>query len=194
MSKRAHNFKDVTGQRFGKLVVLELDRVEGKISYWRCRCDCGGFKVCRRANLGRSCNSCGCIKLARILDINEARIGTGTVEALYNKYRKDYVQGAKQKGRSFNLTYDEFVALTKKPCEYCGSPPSHKKTDPFTKVSILVNGIDRVDNEQGYLVANSVSCCRTCNLAKRQLSVHEFLQWAERIHQHQFRKKECQKH
>lgn len=49
-------FKDLTGQRFGKLVVVE--RVAGK---WSCLCDCGKTKTVQGGNLTRGATkSCGC--------------------------------------------------------------------------------------------------------------------------------------
>lgn len=36
------NFKDLTGMRFTKLLVTELDHIDDKRgAYWRCKCDCG---------------------------------------------------------------------------------------------------------------------------------------------------------
>jgi hypothetical protein len=49
------------------------------------------------------------------------------------------------------------------------------------KDSILHNGIDRVDSSAGYTVDNSAPCCKTCNAAKRSLSVQEFLAWVESV-------------
>lgn len=40
---RAHNFIDLAGQRFGRLLVIALDRRDAKHTYWRCRCDCDGI-------------------------------------------------------------------------------------------------------------------------------------------------------
>ena len=57
-----HNFKDETGNRYGKLTVVSLDHVKGK-AFWMCRCDCGASKVISGDKL-RSGNtkSCGCIQ------------------------------------------------------------------------------------------------------------------------------------
>lgn len=58
---------DLTGQRFGKLVVVkELPRERdenGKLLRikWLCRCDCGNFCEADGTNLGRSKKSCGCL-------------------------------------------------------------------------------------------------------------------------------------
>ena len=60
---------DLTGQRFGRLLVLNVYKVEkmnGKNhTYWRCKCDCGVEIAVRQANLTSSnTKSCGCIRNA----------------------------------------------------------------------------------------------------------------------------------
>lgn len=60
---------DLTGQRFGKLVVLKLVPKEertwsNKERAWLCRCDCGNEVIVRQRNLrgARMTQSCGCIR------------------------------------------------------------------------------------------------------------------------------------
>ena len=36
---------DLTGQRFGKLVVIEKAESKNKQSRWLCQCDCGNTKI-----------------------------------------------------------------------------------------------------------------------------------------------------
>ena len=65
-------FKDLTGQRFGKLTVLE--RVEndrfGHVNY-KCQCDCGSITIVDVNNLRNgNTNSCGCIKSKGEMIIN----------------------------------------------------------------------------------------------------------------------------
>lgn len=64
--KRRGYMKDMAGQRFGRLTVLEATRLpepdsNGNTLAWRCRCDCGEEVIRRRKDLlsGRV-NSCGC--------------------------------------------------------------------------------------------------------------------------------------
>jgi len=54
---------DLTGKRFGRLVVLEYsDSVNGS-PRWRCRCDCGKETVVYGGNLRRGyTQSCGCYR------------------------------------------------------------------------------------------------------------------------------------
>ena len=55
---------DLTGQRFGHLVVMEYaGRNERRESLWRCQCDCGNESVVRGDVLRRgTTESCGCGK------------------------------------------------------------------------------------------------------------------------------------
>ena len=39
------NFEDITGQRFGELVVVEKAPSKNERTYWKCKCDCGGQHV-----------------------------------------------------------------------------------------------------------------------------------------------------
>lgn len=55
-------FKDLTGQKFGKLTVIR--RVVGKYTqaFWYCKCECGEEAVCNSGNLIKGhTQSCGCL-------------------------------------------------------------------------------------------------------------------------------------
>ena len=53
---------DLTGQRFGKLTVLERTENIGTSAGWRCRCDCGKETVVRTGALRSGhTKSCGCL-------------------------------------------------------------------------------------------------------------------------------------
>jgi len=57
MSKR----EDLTGQRFGRLIVLEFAHNQGG-THWRCLCDCGNKTTVRSNSLkGGATHSCGCL-------------------------------------------------------------------------------------------------------------------------------------
>lgn len=52
---------DLTGQRFGRLVVLSKHRSESRQIKWLCQCDCGNKAVVFALNLRRGHTaSCGC--------------------------------------------------------------------------------------------------------------------------------------
>jgi hypothetical protein len=46
------------------------------------------------------------------------------------------------------------------------------------------NGLDRIDNAKPYTMENVVPCCATCNRAKLNLTVEEFLARIKSIAEH----------
>lgn len=58
--------RDLTGQRFGRLIVLEFDHKKdcnkGANYYWKCLCDCGKEKIIPSSSLrSGATQSCGCL-------------------------------------------------------------------------------------------------------------------------------------
>ena len=62
--KAAAAFKDITGQKFGKLTVLEKTdkRTNNRSIIWKCKCDCGNFCEISRDSLIKGTQSCGCLQ------------------------------------------------------------------------------------------------------------------------------------
>lgn len=58
------NYKDLTGQRFGHLIVLyDADIRKNGHVYWHCKCDCGNeLDISSTHLLSGETNSCGCLK------------------------------------------------------------------------------------------------------------------------------------
>lgn len=63
---REANLKNIAGQKFGKLTVLEIDEQtsaeKGRV-FWKCQCDCGKITSIYSSNLINGITkSCGCIR------------------------------------------------------------------------------------------------------------------------------------
>ena len=115
---------------------------------------------------------------------NKLPHGEASFNALYSVYK----YAAERRKLPFELTKDEFKALTQQLCFYCGTEPCHtfvasskSKGKLYTNGGFTYNGIDRVDNQQGYTVKNSVTCCEVCNRAKRTMSAKQFAEWIKRV-------------
>lgn len=53
----------IIGKRFGRLLVIELDRIENHKTWWKCKCDCGKETVVYRGGLtSGDIVSCGCYR------------------------------------------------------------------------------------------------------------------------------------
>lgn len=170
-------FIDRTGQRYGKLVVLELAPVApGSKIRWLCRCDCGAEKMIRAECLSKGISrSCGCVGRA-------PKLPPGI--AARNQVLKSYRGAARARGLAWELLDDDFDRLTAQDCFYCGIPPSTTFTIRLS--SFAYNGIDRIDNARGYTLANVVTCCQICNRAKSDLPYDDFVAWLGRVAAHQW--------
>jgi len=175
-------FTDHTGQRFGRLVALR--RVESGRSKkghlagarWLCRCDCGNEKVISGNSLtSGGVISCGCAR-------RRPKRGYLPGVAARNKVLANYQAGASGRDLAWELTDDEFNGLITRDCHYCGSAPSAvARAGTYEGNEFLWNGIDRIDNDLGYITGNVVPCCKLCNFAKKDMPYGEFMAWIARL-------------
>lgn len=64
---KAHNFKNLTGERFGRLLVLNYAGKRGRQVTWNCQCDCGQSKIVRALHLRSGhTQSCGCLQIEAV--------------------------------------------------------------------------------------------------------------------------------
>jgi len=103
-------------------------------------------------------------------------------EATFNTVYRQYASGAKRKGNLFNLSKKEFIEITKRNCFYCDSRPSNVKKSNFNNGDFVYNGIDRIDNDKGYIITNVVPCCKICNYAKNTMTLKEFYDWLNKVY------------
>ncbi len=98
-----------------------------------------------------------------------------------------YIRNAKQRKRNFTLTNEEFRDITSSACHYCKSIPQLIRRGGKSNNTkshwgdYCYNGIDRVNNEIGYIKSNCISCCMICNRAKNKMSYNDFMCYINRI-------------
>lgn len=175
MGKRGRKPRDLTGQQFGRWTVLrKAERPRG----WECQCGgCGVVYVVSDHSLltGGSTQCRACADQAR-----RHAYGGASFSQLYAIYR----QGAQRRALAFELTPEAFMALVSQPCHYCGIAPQQTICAPEVSEAFTYNGLDRLDNAQGYTIANCAPCCWACNRAKGVRPYAEFTEWLRRIAAH----------
>lgn len=152
----------LVGTKIHRWTVLEKIRA-GKITKFKVKCDCGTEKIIHHVTLKVS-KSCGCLQK----EINIKRCIKPNNQAAIRKLYNGYLSGAKERNLVFELTLNETLTLALQNCFYCNKSPSR---NIITKGgNIKANGIDRVDNDVGYVLTNCVSCCKECNNLKRSVT------------------------
>jgi hypothetical protein len=176
-----NRFIDRTGQRYGRLVVLERAENKHDKTAWLCRCDCGNQKVTTATHLAKGkCTSCGCARATGRGSRPAYRSSYAPGYAARRSVLRTYKRAAADRNLCWELSDDGFDRLTIGNCHYCGIGPSRVAIRSGNG-SFLYNGIDRLDNAAGYTEGNVVSSCYMCNRAKMDLTVAEFLAWVDRL-------------
>jgi len=188
---------DLIGECFGRGTVLSFVGIRGKgkgsLRYWRLRCICVNEYEAATGNLRYGhIRSCGYLnkevvtRNARLYATPASTKPPGV--AAFNQVLAVYKKGARGKGCAWKLAKEEFRSLIYGDCHYCGTPPSRmhrpRRASGNKAPGIVVNGVDRVDNEIGYTIDNCVSCCYQCNISKRSRSKEDFLDWVARVYRH----------
>ncbi len=165
---------------FATAVAEALPSASG-LPRWACDCACGKTFIAHGADLRRGhTRSCGCLQVAVITAV----VGTKNKAYKHGKSVKEhkpyyqYMRTASQKGRTFQLTPDEFWAVASRNCSYCGVEP---KAD---SLGLVRNGIDRVNSAEGYIRTNIVPCCTACNYAKNDMNLEQFINHIEMMYLH----------
>ena len=95
------------------------------------------------------------------------------IKELYNSKKLH----ARQIGHDFKLYVYEFSKLIRSNCFYCDKHPNNVfkfKRKNFT-LYLTYQGIDRKNNNRGYIRGNVISCCFICNNKKRQIKFKDYL-------------------
>lgn len=170
------------GDVHGRLKVIEHHHTDSHYrKFWVCQCDCGRITITHSGAL-RSGNtkSCGCFAKE---SLSKRRIpeNGGEITSVILGYKRH----AKRKGREWMLSREQVIDIIARPCHYCGAKPANRKITKNTMTPFLYSGIDRVNNIFGYDITNVVPCCGTCNMAKNDLTLDDFLAWVKRASMHQ---------
>ena len=139
-------------------------------------------------NCASCCCGCNCMKHAldpktvsyRALHCRSIRLGTdgqlfsdAWEDRLPGPYWK-YKSSAKQNSIAFEMTKDQYTALTNTPCCECQRPITATNK----------SGIDRIDPTEGYVDGNLQALCSECNFMKGEMQNDDYIEHMDRIAAH----------
>lgn len=148
---------DLTGQKFGRLTVIERIGTKNGSPLWKCNCDCGGVTaVTSRALKTGNTSSCGCIHSEQLAARNhktathhgsESRlyaVWRSMKRRCYSKSCKDYPRYGGRGIYICNEWVNDFAAFE--------SWAMSNGYDP--NAGYMQCTIDRIDNNKGYTPDN----------------------------------------
>jgi len=166
--------RDPEGKPICKTCHVENCSICGKLRQVATR-DIDGKSICSNCNQkthSEFCSICGKLRRVQMRSSEGAICKNCSIYLDPLKIFKKYKGDAKGRKLIFTLSNDQFFALISSNCYYCGQ--TRKK----------FNGIDRIDNNLGYIEGNCVSCCHTCNTMKYTINKDEFIRQCHLISTH----------
>lgn len=171
------NIKDLCGQRFGYLTVIEKDcylpgRGEAK---WICKCDCGNkVSVVGKSLRHSATRSCGCLRH------NLCYHGYKDLSGCYwHRVKK----GAVKRGLEFSITLQDAWEQYEKQNKQCALTgiPIYLTTDYTRNKSFHTASLDRIDSSKGYIVGNIQWLHKDVNIMKNNHTQDTFIDWCKKI-------------
>ena len=144
---------DLTGQKFGRLTAIRIERaVISPRPKWLCKCDCGGTAICSTFNLRSGVStSCGCKKVEHAAKLNRSHGQTGT---------RTYKIWKQIRQRCFDPKHGMYYAYGAKGIVVCdGWKNSYPEflADMGERPSIK-HSIDRIDGTKNYSCGHCAEC------------------------------------
>jgi len=172
--------KDLTGQRYGKLVVIGKDTTTPK-NYWIVKCDCGNTKSIFRGHLtANRIDNCGCITLEKRSKKNKThgetntrlfKIWNGMINRCSNKNNNSY---QKYGGRGI-IVCEEWHKYIK----FRDWALSHGYNDTLTIDRIDVNGNYCPENCRWATNKQQANNRRNTRYFTYKNETHTISEWAE---------------
>ena len=157
MRKPPKNRIQLTGQKFGRLTVIEEGRRAHKQRYWHCQCECGNNTIAAQTQLrnGKT-QSCGCLQRESARELLSTHGQSNSPEyitwiAMKSRCLNPRAENYQRYGGSGVTICDEWLYSFEAFFSDMGQKPTPKHT------------LDRIDNSQGYAPNN----CRWATVSEQ---------------------------
>ncbi len=168
---RCSKIKNITGQTFGRLIVIRFSHIAHENAYWICKCSCGTEKsICGASLRNGATVSCGCYG-------REQRIKGCTKHG--QSYTKDYERAEVRKRREMRRKIDtlwttEMEHLLRKVFDRCAVCGKTQQEHLYTwGTSLHVDHVNPLNLGNTLVPGNATVLCNSCNASKSTKSLDE---------------------
>ncbi len=181
---------DLKGIKKGRLTVVSFSKIHiqpsgQKRAIWNVICECGKYKeISASCLLHSKVVSCGCY----INELRKKGMRKRDKDSDIRQFITHYKASAKVRSKVYDLTFGQFKELVTSNCYFCNEIPQNRYTKIGNLRKVRYNGIDRLNNDIGYIHNNCVPCCGLCNRMKGESSEKEFIKKITEIYKKHVKK------
>jgi len=166
------------GREIDDKVKNGIDRMNNELDY----IEENVVPCCEMCNMIKNCLDVNIFvkKCEHILTYNKLINGKIDYRLFSNKISHDIdeeyhtcINRAEEKGWEFSLSREEFGNIVNDKCYMCG-----KKTNEEH-----LNGIDRYNSKEGYILSNCRTCCKDCNYMKNKFTYKSYITKLQAIYE-----------
>lgn len=173
--------KDLTGMRFGRLLVISRDLSKKHPVKWNCKCDCGNTisVLAQSLNLGKS-SSCKCLHKEMVKLWRKPLMYKEIPFAYISKLKKQ----ALARGFEFTITIQdvwEIYTKQNKCCFFTKQPIAFYDEKSSAGVRTSSASVDRIDSDKGYTKENCCIVMKQINFMKQDFSVEQFVKYCKLV-------------
>ncbi|MEK6833254.1 MAG: hypothetical protein AABY32_04350 [Nanoarchaeota archaeon] len=185
-NKGGNKRNDLTGEKFGKLTIVEFAGSNKKAqSLWKCKCDCGNYITIRGYYLRRGKESCGCDHPDGNLSYSWKGYGE-----IPKSYFTDIWRGAKIRNLEFSITIEQlwkkFLEQDRK-CALTGIVLFFATSKDIREGKKFTASLDRINNSKGYTIDNVHWIHKKINQIRMDMPIEEFISWCRKVAENSYK-------
>lgn len=188
--KHPNKFVDLTGKRYGKLIVLNFDRKEGTESghvkyFWKCKCDCGKETSVIRNQLNNgTTKSCGCL----LLNTGKDSFHFRGYKDIPLSYYHSILKSAKKRKLEFLVSIEYLWKLFISQNNKCALSSEDiwfgSGNWYYDKRLETTASLDRIDSSKGYVEGNVQWVHKDINIMKNNYDQLRFIDLCKKVASH----------
>lgn len=171
------NYEDLTGQRFGHLVVIHQvnDKLySNKHILWKCQCDCGNIIEVDSSRLKTGhTQSCGCIKMSHGEEKIQQILEENNIKYIYNKGIFKDLKSTNNRVLRYDFILLDDNQIPFRLVEFDGQ--QHFETIPFFERSHNNSNMERDKIKNNYALNNNIPLVRIPYTKEKTLCLQDIL-------------------
>jgi hypothetical protein len=177
----AGKIKDRTNQTYGRLKVIQLNRIEKGTSVWECLCMCGKTTFVRSGSFSKV-KSCGCIQKEKLRNqTGENHPNYKGFQEINGGYWYRTKNNAKIRNIDFSITIQEAWEIFEIQNKRCALTGQKLTFSTWTKQTEQTASLDRINASKPYTKDNVQWTHKDVNMCKQSLSNEDFIKMCQMV-------------